>query len=103
MKNTKIWITSWPHGRAEVVEVIEERKDKKGYFYIRKESGGTDTTRSDFLFDMPNLKELEATFKEANDIANESLKWIEQDFWSIDETNENDRLESLKSRLLSIQ
>jgi len=36
-----------------IVEVIEEYKDKPGYFYIRKPGGGTDTTTSDFLFDNP--------------------------------------------------
>jgi len=53
MKNLKLWITGWPGGRAMIVEVIEERKDKPGYFYIRKPGGGTDTTKPEFLFDVP--------------------------------------------------
>lgn len=54
MKNLKLWITSWPHGKAIIVEVIEEKKDRPGYFYIRKPNGGTDTTTNDFLFDLPS-------------------------------------------------
>lgn len=53
MKNLKLWITSWPYGKAMIVEVIEARKDMNNCFYIRKPGGGTDTTSSDFLFDLP--------------------------------------------------
>ena len=53
MKNLKLWITGFPNGKAVIVEIIEEQKDKPGYFYIRKPSGRTDTTTSDFLFDIP--------------------------------------------------
>ena len=49
----KIWITSWPNGQALVVEVIKERPDHPGWYYIRKPDGGTDTTSAEFLFDMP--------------------------------------------------
>jgi len=54
MKNLKLWISSFPHGKAVIVEIIEEYKDKPGYFYIRKPSGRTDTTTSNFLFDLPD-------------------------------------------------
>ena len=53
MKQLKLWITGFPNGQSMIVEVIEERKDKPGYFYIRKPNGGTDTTNSDFLFNIP--------------------------------------------------
>lgn len=55
--NKMIWITGFPTGTAEIVEVIEERKDlsliHEKYYYIRKSNGGTDTTTSHFLFDIP--------------------------------------------------
>ena len=53
MKNLKLWITGYPNGRAIIVEIIAEREDKQGLFYIRKPDGGTDTTSSRFLFDVP--------------------------------------------------
>jgi len=53
MKNLKLWITGFPTGAAIIVEVIKERDGMPGFFYIRKPGGGTDTTTSDFLFDIP--------------------------------------------------
>jgi len=58
-KNIKIFLTSWPHGTLRPVEVIKEKEGQKGYFYIRylegRRKGGTDTTTSEFLFDMPEI------------------------------------------------
>ena len=50
----KIWITSWPNGKAKTVELIAPNTNMgKKYWYIRKPEGGTDTTSTDFLFDLP--------------------------------------------------
>ena len=60
MTKKKLFLSSWPHGRLIPVEVIEEREDMPGHFYIRFASGGTDTTTNNFLFDIPdcfNFKE----------------------------------------------
>ena len=53
MKEYKLFLTGFPTGILLLVEVIAERKDKPGYFYIRKPSGGTDTTSQKWLFDLP--------------------------------------------------
>ena len=53
MKNLKLWITSFPHGKAIIVEVIEEQEGKPGRFYIIKPDGRTDTTIADILFYIP--------------------------------------------------
>lgn len=60
-ENIKLFLTSWPNGTLRPVEVLEERKDQKGYFYIRyiegRRAGGTDTTSSEFLYDLPSPPE----------------------------------------------
>lgn len=48
-----IFITSWPFGKAILVEILGGSPHKEDGFYIRKPNGGSDTTTSDFLFDLP--------------------------------------------------
>lgn len=52
-----MFLTSWPHGELKIVEIIQRREGygrlEKDYYYIRYESGKTDTTNSDFLFEIP--------------------------------------------------
>lgn len=85
MKNLKLWLTSWPYGKAVIVEVIEARKNTPDLYYIRKPGGRTDTTSADFLFDIPHeligeyhtdcdvlikrIKELENALGEAHNFA----------------------------------
>ena len=49
----KLFLTGFPGGELRPVQVIQEREDKKGYFYIRHINGGTDTTTNEWLFDIP--------------------------------------------------
>ena len=53
----KIFLTSWPHGKLVLVDVIERNTSKKNAWYIRYQTGGTDTTTEEFLFDMPLIRE----------------------------------------------
>jgi len=50
-----LWLNSWPAGKLEQVEIIARNTntDQDCYWYIRKRSGGSDTTHIDFLFDYP--------------------------------------------------
>jgi len=49
----KLWITSWPTGKAVIVEILGDNPNIKGGIYIRKPNGGSDTTTDEFLFDVP--------------------------------------------------
>lgn len=53
----KIFLTSFPYGELQQVEVLGQNKTISGGLYIRyidgPRSGGTDTTTEEFLFDMP--------------------------------------------------
>jgi hypothetical protein len=53
----KLFLTSWPNGELRLVEILGNHKTMKGGIYIRyidgKKPGGTDTTKSEFLFDIP--------------------------------------------------
>ena len=46
-----LFLTSWPNGHLEQVQVLGFHKDNYKYIYITREGGGTDTTTSDFLFE----------------------------------------------------
>ena len=52
-----LFLTSWPYGELMPVEIIQRRNDghlqSNEYYYIRYENDGTDTTNTDFLFDIP--------------------------------------------------
>lgn len=64
MSQHKIFITSWPHGQARLVEILGPHPSIKGGIYIRYEHGGSDTTTEEFLFDVPkslNTMPLELT------------------------------------------
>lgn len=49
-----LWITSFPHGAAMVVEILGEHPDKSKLYWIRKPDGGSDSTDADFLFALPD-------------------------------------------------
>ena len=49
----KIWITGFPTGKAMIVEILGDHPSMEGGVYIRKPNGGSDTTTSKFLFDLP--------------------------------------------------
>lgn len=53
----KIFLTSFPHGKLVLVDVIERKPNTKNAWYIRYQTGGTDTTTEEFLFDMPLIRE----------------------------------------------
>jgi len=58
----KLFLTSWPYGRLRLVDVLGENKRISEGIYIKylDGKGGTDTTTSDFLFDVPeSLKQNE--------------------------------------------
>jgi len=58
----KLFLTSWPYGRLRLVDVLGENKMISEGIYIKylDGKGGTDTTTSDFLFDVPeSLKQNE--------------------------------------------
>lgn len=50
-----LFLTSWPYGQLKVVDVIKKKHESisDNHYYIRYENGGTDTTTTDFLFDIP--------------------------------------------------
>ena len=50
----KLFLTSWPYGVIRIVEILGDSPYITGGIYIRYEHGGTDTTTSEFLFDIPN-------------------------------------------------
>ena len=56
----KLWLSSWPNGQLEFVEILSIEKRKRinntdeTIFRFRKLSGGTDMTVRDFLFDVPS-------------------------------------------------
>ena len=51
----KLFLTSWPHGQLHPVKIIQKREGLKDQWYIEYLlKGGTDTTNSNFLFDMPD-------------------------------------------------
>lgn len=47
-----IFISSWPHGSATVVEILGKNPNIENGWYIRKANGGSDTTTPDFLFEI---------------------------------------------------
>tara|TARA_R110002033_G_scaffold137150_1_gene176493 strand:- start:396 stop:602 length:207 start_codon:yes stop_codon:yes gene_type:complete len=49
----KLFLSSWPSGDLILVEVLGQNKFIEGGIYIRYPTGGTDTTRERFLFDIP--------------------------------------------------
>ena len=49
-----LFLTSWPNGILEKVEVLGFWKDNANRIYITREKGGSDTTIKDFLFEYPN-------------------------------------------------
>ena len=53
MKGKKLFLTSWPHGKLVHVEVIGRQLYIEDGWYIRNQYGETDTTTSNFLFDIP--------------------------------------------------
>ncbi len=81
----KLFLESWPHGNLRVVDVIEERKElstpeRKSYF-IRYSPGSTDTTTSDFLFDIPeSLIEQERISKFASCVVKTSNELNVEDY-----------------------
>lgn len=58
-KPDKLFLTSWPHGKLRPVKTLGPHPSMKGGIYIRylDGKGGTDTTRADFLFDIPAMLE----------------------------------------------
>lgn len=54
-----LWASSLPCDQLTLVEIISEHPDGNGKYYIRKPDGSTDTTDTDFLWDIP--KECSAT------------------------------------------
>jgi hypothetical protein len=48
-----LFLTSWPNGELRPVTLIEKSPYLKGGWYIRKESGGSDTTTAEFLYAIP--------------------------------------------------
>ena len=61
MTTNKLFLTSFPYGDLRQVEVIGPSKHRSDGIYIRyidgARAGGTDTTTSDFLFDIPKSLE----------------------------------------------
>jgi len=57
---TKLFLTSWPHGKLRPVEILGPHRTMKNGIYIRylDGKGGTDTTTSNFLFDMPDTERI---------------------------------------------
>ena len=54
MPEYKLFLTGVNSGKIEVVEILGENKNIDGGIYIRYETGGTDTTKARFLFDIPS-------------------------------------------------
>lgn len=57
-KGFKLFLTSWPHGRLRLVDVLGPHKSINGAYYIRYQDGkgGTDTVSSEYLFDIPQME-----------------------------------------------
>ena len=51
--DVKIFITSFPSGKAELVKVLGENTVNNSLWYITRQSGGTDMTSKEFLHDVP--------------------------------------------------
>lgn len=51
-----IFITSWPHGKAEIVTLLGFHTNSD-LIYITREKGGSDSTCEDFLFELPARKD----------------------------------------------
>jgi len=50
----KLFLSSWPYGRLRYVDTLGRNPNINQGIYIRYlDTGGTDTTTSDFLFDLP--------------------------------------------------
>jgi len=50
----KLFLTSWPNGDLIPVQTLGKHPTIKDGIYIKYPDGGTDTTTSDFLFDIPD-------------------------------------------------
>lgn len=65
-ESKKIFLTSWPYGKLIPVDVLGKNDRIKDGIYIRYPHGGTDTTKNEFLFDLPD--ELNSTNKDGESL-----------------------------------
>lgn len=54
VESDKLFLTSWPNGDLIPVQTLGKHPTIKDGIYIKYPDGGTDTTTSDFLFDIPD-------------------------------------------------